>query len=107
MKGDLKAVKRGWPLKKKEGIWRTGRSLRSSAESSAAAGRGDLDDASRETESICKAITVKHSPSFISFELAALESLLPFFIYPFISFFFFTPSFSVRVRVRARARACV
>lgn len=40
--------------KNNEGTWRTGRSLHSSAGSSAAAGRGDLDGASRKTESICK-----------------------------------------------------
>lgn len=55
VKGDLKGKRRRWPLKKNnEGTWRTGRSLHSSAGSSAAAGRGDLDGASRKTESICK-----------------------------------------------------
>ena len=54
VKGDLKGKRRRWPLKKKEGTWRTGRSLHSSAGSSAAAGRSDLDGASRKTESICK-----------------------------------------------------
>lgn len=56
----------------KEGAWRTGRSLRSSAGSSAAAGRGDLDGAA------CAALHGKAS-RFASDNGAATESSsLPF-----------------------------